>query len=188
MTLLIALTSPAPAMGKSTVAERLIKAHGFHLLKFAAPLKDMIRIMLQRHCGIHEAMVERYVEGDLKEVVIPELGVTGRHLMVTLGTEWGRDQVRPDLWVHLVCQAVTRWRSLGRNVVIDDLRFVNEFEMVQALGGEPVRVVRPGVIKPSGHHSEGALDGHCMRSIHNRGTIDDLHLDVDRLVSALSAA
>jgi hypothetical protein len=44
--------------------------------------------------------------------------------MVTLGTEWGRDAVHPDLWVRL-------WAASGprtSRVVVEDVRFPNEVE------------------------------------------------------------
>ena len=63
---LIALYAPAPQSGKSTVAEHLEARHGFETVKFAGPLKDMIRCLLFDHCGISHAMTERYVDGDLK--------------------------------------------------------------------------------------------------------------------------
>jgi hypothetical protein len=183
--LFIALCSPAPQMGKSTVAEHLIKAHGFHRLRFAAALKDMLRTLLQRHAGIAEDMVDRYIDGDLKELVIPELGVTARWLAQSLGTEWGRTHIRPDLWVHVTGMAVSRWRAMGRDVVIDDMRFENELQMVRSLGGHCIRIERPGIVYEAKHASEGALNGVQMHTIWNDGTIDQLHLDVDALVASL---
>lgn len=183
--ILIALTSPAPQSGKSTVANRLMQRHGFQLLKFAAPLKDMIRTLL-RHCDIPADMIERYVDGDLKEVIIPEIGVTSRHLQITLGTEWGRDQVRQDLWVHLVKRSAERLMERGLNVVIDDMRFQNEFDMTQEIFGHPVRIENSRVTYAGSHRSEGALDKVNMRVLKNDGTIADLHLAVDDLIAQLS--
>ena len=39
--MIIAFCSPVMYSGKSTAAQRLVERHGFRLLKFAAPLKDM---------------------------------------------------------------------------------------------------------------------------------------------------
>lgn len=183
---LIALTSPAPQSGKSTVAKRLIERHGFKLLKFAAPLKDMIRTLL-RHCDIPADMIERYVDGDLKEIIIPELGISSRHLQVTIGTEWGRDLVRQDLWVHIVRRATERKLERGIDIVIDDMRFQNELDMVMELYGHPVRVERIGVVYEGNHRSEGGLAHLTMSSIENSTTIENLQLVVDDLVRHLRA-
>jgi hypothetical protein len=58
--------------GKSTLASYLIEDHGYRRVKFADTLKNMIRHIL-RHCGVSEARIEDYLEGDLKKVTIPEL-------------------------------------------------------------------------------------------------------------------
>lgn len=183
--ILIALTSPAPQSGKSTVANRLIMQHRFRLLKFAGPLKNMIRTLLW-DCGIATDMTERYVDGDLKEAVIPELGVTSRKLQQDLGTGWGRELIRQDLWVHIVKKSAERLMARGQNVVIDDMRFQNEFDMVLEIFGHPIRIENSRVSYTGNHVSEGALDKVNMRVLKNDTSIVDLHLAVDDLIRQLS--
>jgi hypothetical protein len=181
--LLIALYSPAPQSGKSTLAEHLTQHRGYELVKFAGPLKDMLRCLLFDHCGIDHATTERYVDGDLKEQFVPEIGVTTRHLMQTLGTEWGRDHVRSDLWVHLARQSVMRHIAAGKRVVIDDMRFQNEWMMVRDLGGQVVRIERGDApAQDFGHASEGGLNNVPMTLLRNDGSLDDFLLAADRLL------
>jgi adenylate kinase family enzyme len=97
--MLIGITGLAGS-GKSEVARVLMEEFGFTRVKFADPLKNMLRTMLS-DIGHTAEDVERYLEGDLKESVVDGIGVTARRLMITLGTEWGRDQIAPDLWVTL---------------------------------------------------------------------------------------
>jgi hypothetical protein len=78
---LIALTGYAGS-GKSTLADILACEHGFTVVKFAGPLKAMLRAL---------GLDEREIEGDLKEQPCQLLaGHTPRRAMQTLGTEWGR--------------------------------------------------------------------------------------------------
>ena len=70
MTHLIALTSPAMGSGKSVAASRLVDEHGYTLVKFAGPLKDMTRALLTLN-GAGD--VEEYVEGNLKEEPIDHM-------------------------------------------------------------------------------------------------------------------
>jgi hypothetical protein len=112
--------------GKSVVAEALVRELGFTRVKFADPLKNMIRRMLA-DMGHTAEDIERHLEGDLKEVPMPELGVTPRHMMITLGTEWGRDLVHPDLDPPLG----TRAPSFPL-VVADDVRFPNEVALIRS--------------------------------------------------------
>lgn len=183
--LLIALYSPAAGMGKSLVADHLVAAHGFRALKFAGPLKNMIRSLLE-DAGVPHGLIEGYVEGALKQDEIPQLGVTCRHLMQTLGTEWGRQNVREDLWVYLTERAVERAHNMGYDVVIDDLRFPNELGMVRRMGGLAVRVERGSHIVSNGHVSEAQLDSEEMLTLLNVGNskghlyqlVDDLVFDL----------
>jgi hypothetical protein len=78
-------------------------------------------------------------------------------MMQTLGTEWGRSCIHPELWIMVAAGAVEQQQKLGRDVVIDDVRFPNEAEMVHRLGGELWLVDRPGVVYEGEHASEGAL-------------------------------
>lgn len=166
---LIGLYSPAPQSGKTTVAQCLV-AQGYTIVPFAEPMKLMLAPMLE--ClGYSEAEIKRrlYVH---KEELIPELKVSTRHLLQTLGTEWGRSCVAPDVWLNLWRCRVSR---LGR-VVVDDVRFPNEAELVRSLGGEVWKLTRPGALRGKSHASEGSLDSwaHFSRYIVNNGTVAQL--------------
>lgn len=135
--------------GKSTVADILVREYGYARVKFADPLKNMLRAI-----GLGEAEIE----GERKELPCALLqGKTPRHAMVTLGTEWGRDMIGSNFWTGLWLNAVGDVWATGRNVVVDDCRFPNEAEVVHGLGGEVWRVRRAGQV-PRGHISESGVD------------------------------
>lgn len=183
----IALCSPVMGSGKTAAAQHLVKHHGFRALKFAAPLKDMTRALLP-HLGVRGDKIEGYVEGKYKETPIDGFdGLTSRRIMQTLGTEWGREHIRPDLWTHITREAVQRCIDLCVPVVIDDMRFLNEFETVHALGGVCYRIVRPDAGEPvsMGHASEGELDRVAMPEIWNTGSLDDLYAALDATAEML---
>ena len=165
---LIGLYSPAPGCGKTTVADLLIE---HQCMPFAAPLKRAVWDMLI-DLGVFESF--RYVYAD-KEAIIPEIGVSARHMMQTLGTEWGRACIHPDFWVMIARAKAERILADGGSVVIDDVRFPNEAAMIRELGGELWRIERPGVIYSGDHSSEGGLEGITPdRVIVNDGSIDQL--------------
>lgn len=58
--------------GKSTLAEFFIRDHGYIRLKFAGPLKNMVRLVLTAN-GVPKDKIEDYVEGALKKAPIPEM-------------------------------------------------------------------------------------------------------------------
>ena len=53
--------------------------------------------------------------------------------MQTLGTEWGRECIGPEVWVDVWKSNVQKWLDGGLNVVVDDMRFPNEWDAVKAL-------------------------------------------------------
>lgn len=118
--------------GKSTLASHLIDHHDYVRVKMADPLKNMVRSLL-RDAGIPSGIIEDYIEGDLKEVPIAELGdTTSRRLMMTLGEEW-RNMHGERLWVNIALSKITKFLDEGRNVVVDDIRYVFEMEAFSAL-------------------------------------------------------
>lgn len=143
MTRLLGIAGRAGS-GKSTAAQVLIDA-GWHRVKLAGPLKNMLRAI---------GLSDRHIEGDLKSVSCDLLGGrTPRYAMQTLGTEWGRDLISSTLWLDIAQRDISAALSEGRSVVIDDVRFQSEAELVRALGGTVLRIERTGVDKGS-HISE----------------------------------
>lgn len=129
----------AKQSGKTSVSNLLVDEYGFVRMRFADGLKTMLRAL-----GLNDAQLE----GSDKEVPSDLLGgLTPRRAMQTLGTEWGRDLIHPDLWRNVVWGAVKQAHHANPNVriVIDDCRFPNEYAMVRALHGEVWRVRRPSV-------------------------------------------
>lgn len=140
----IALTGLAGS-GKSTASKYLVEKHGYQLVKFAGPLKDMLRAI-----GLSEAQIE----GELKEEPCEWLqGKTPRQAMQTLGCEWGRDCIGPSFWIELWVRRVNLIIAEGGRVVVDDCRFPNEADEVRKLGGVVWRIVGRGGIAGS-HESE----------------------------------
>jgi hypothetical protein len=172
---IIGLYSSAAQSGKSTVANVLVQEGGYEVVKFAGPLKDMARGLL-RSMGMAPATVERMVEGDLKEAVIPGFEtVTPRKIMQTLGTDWGREAMDRDLWLKVAASNIERLRAEGHPVVVDDVRFPNEMAMIRHLGGIVVKVFRPGVKLVGESRYEGLLESSTFDVIVvNVGTLEQL--------------
>jgi tRNA uridine 5-carbamoylmethylation protein Kti12 len=129
---LIALTGPK-GVGKSTYAKFLAGENGV-VMSFASPIKDMLRVFIK----------DEYIDTH-KEELIPHIGTTARTLLQTLGTEWGRDTINPDIWVNVMRRKLCHGMfNEYHPVIIDDLRFKNEAEMVRQLDGEVWKVARKG--------------------------------------------
>lgn len=164
--------------GKSTAALHLV-AQGWQRVRFAGPLKDMMRAL---------GLTEREIEGDRKEQPCELLGgCTPRKAMQTIGTEWGRNIIATDLWIRAWRAALDRVPS-GVNVVVDDCRFPNEGEAVRAAGGGIIQVMRPGAGAGAAGHSSEAHDIPAMATVHNGGSMSAFLDGVDVAVRHVSWA
>jgi len=167
---LMAFTGPA-GCGKSTAADILVRA-GWERVKFASTLKQMCRAM---------GMTDEMIEGGEKEK--PQsifTGKTPRYIMQTLGTEWGRRIIHPDLWTNITRSEIQRHLEVGRNVVVDDCRFENEAWCIRALDGHVVGMSGRGGIAGR-HESEAGVKPDYI--INNNGTLEGLERRVDALAA-----
>ena len=157
--------------GKDTAADYL-QTYGFHRYAFADPMKDMLEAVFGDH----------FRNGD-RERPIHWLGKSPRQLMQTLGTEWGRGCVHPELWILL---ARGKWdvvNHMGESLVITDVRFANEAKMITDQGGILIELVRPDAEKVNAHISENNdMSGVARYTIINDGSFADLYSEIDRVM------
>lgn len=170
---LIAFTGSA-GCGKTKAADVLVR-NGWVRVKFASTLKGMCRAM---------GMTEEMIEGHQKEESQKMFGgQTPRFIMQTLGTEWGRKIIHPDLWVSITKAEIQRQLETGRSVVVDDCRFENEASCIRSLGGVVVGLNGRGGIAGD-HESESGVTPDYI--IDNNGTLDELEktvMDFARVIS-----
>lgn len=165
--------SGAAGSGKSTAADYLVRMHGYERVKFAGPLKDMMRAI---------GLPESCIEGDAKEKPNRMLrGKTPRYAMQTIGTQWGRDIIGPHFWVGLWERAALEVLDAGGRVVVDDCRFPNEADAVRKLGGVVVRLVGRGGI--AGSHASEDMDWEADRVLTNNSDIYWLESALDNIAA-----
>jgi hypothetical protein len=168
---LIGLTGKARS-GKDTVGNFILGAVGGYTYAFADPIRAMLR-------GFGIDMSDPYWQAN-KETVIPSLGVSPRHLMQTLGTEWGRKLVNPDVWLILAKQKLLK---NGPGMIVTDVRFENEAKWIRDAGGLLIHIERPDSQPVQTHESEmGILMGSEDYKLFNRGTLAELQASVHRLL------
>jgi hypothetical protein len=161
MASLIGIAGPKRS-GKDTLGRGLAAALGLQQDSFAGPLRAFVATML----GLTLAELE-----EVKEAPVAWLdGVTPRSMMQTVGTEWGRRMVHPDLWLRALLARVP-----AEGAVISDVRFPNEAEAIIEQGGVVIRLSRPGTGEGDGHASETPLPGYLVTfELTNDSTPDDL--------------
>lgn len=120
--------------GKDTACLSLTSSSTrFSRVAFAEPIREMIG-----HLGIN---VDRIYDNGGKNDAIPKFGNKSlRFMMQTLGTEWGRQMIDDNIWLTVAKEKIQSNTRLGIISVISDLRFDNEAEMIQELGGTIVQI------------------------------------------------
>lgn len=179
-TLLIGLAGRARS-GKDTAAQHLVNNHGFQSYAFADPLRDgLMHILNLSPCDF---------EGEQKEKVLPWLGRSPRELMQSLGTEWGRDKVHPELWLLLAAQnldLLARTHDTASGFVVSDLRFENEAQFIRNRGGIVIHLIRPSAPMVNAHVSEHGI--RCLEQdmmLANYGSLDTLRENLNSILDIL---
>lgn len=172
---IVALTAPKGA-GKDTAGAALVEL-GYRPIAFAEPIKRAIEAMF-------DLPAEIWDRRDWKEATLddsgfmPGLAVSPRFLAQTIGTEWGRESIDPNVWVKAVERKIeNEARQYGTDkFVVTDVRFANEAVWTRSMGGYVVEIVRPGHEWNADHTSEaGPADELIDARVHNDGTISELH-------------
>ena len=150
--------------GKTLLADTLCSKHNFIRVKMAQPIKTMLEAV---------GLTQDNIEGNSKQIPLPLLcNKTPRYAMQTLGTEWGRNIIGVDLWVNLWAKKVNELISMDHNIVCDDVRFINEVQIINKLGGKVVRLDRDAA-KQQDHKSE-QQDFKVDMLLSNNGDIQDV--------------
>ena len=123
--------------GKGTVADRLVKNHGYHKINFADTLKDVTSIIF----GWDRALLE----GDTKESRAfrdkvdaywskkYNREITPRKVLQDLGTEVFRETFDANIWINCLEKKIL---DCGHDkIVVSDTRFPNECEFIKNMSG-----------------------------------------------------
>ena len=142
--------------GKDALADVFVEKHRFVRIGFADPMKRFLADAFEF------SELQLYGPSAMREAVDPRFGKSPREMLQTLGTEWGRQMVHPDVWVRSAILRARRTLALSnvRGVVISDVRFPNELHGLRDAGAKVIRIKRAsrGSSLHDEHESERALD------------------------------
>jgi hypothetical protein len=130
--------------GKDTIAEYLCASAEFTRISMASALKDACaavfgwdREMLEGKSAEHRAIREQPDMFWASRLDMPDF--SPRLALQLVGTQLFRDALHQDIWVISAERKILQ----HQNVVISDIRFPNECEMIRRNGGQ-IWVVRRG--------------------------------------------
>lgn len=138
-------------VGKTSVADCLVKEKAFIKLSFATPIKRA----LVEFTGLD---MKWFTDPVLKETEIEGLPKTTPRLMAQLlGTEYARNLIFHDFFCWRMGQSFAA--NEGMDIVVDDVRFENEADFIREKGGKIVRLLRvfESQTKGNNHSSENGI-------------------------------
>jgi hypothetical protein len=176
--------------GKTELA-KVCENYGYERLYFALPLKQLCASLLDISIdALNQAKVEKTeigltINNDLCRLISEETdiplnivteicnGVTIkdiRHMLQFIGTDLIR-KYNTDWHVNKIREMINK----DKNYVIDDVRFPNEKNMIEELGGQCWFIVRPTIDNISNHESETSL---TWRDFGNKIIVNDVSLEL----------
>ena len=187
--------------GKDACADHLCNERGFIKYAFAEPLK--------KGCQILFGLRDDQIYGDSKEIVDSRYGKSPRQILQYIGTDVIRANYGEDFWIKHFKNFFEQQMQVSpigdRNIVVSDIRFQNEVDTINTLGGvvyfidrkrsDPQNISsspRPGGFSSytrtpfSGHVSEAAesLTGYDS-VIHNHQSLGSLYQTIDDKLNLL---
>ncbi len=179
-----------PEVGKDEIAKYLCEHHNFHRVSFADPLrKSVLAVNPWVHVKYEEEIVCNGVRiaGFVRLAdLVRDVGWTVakkcrdvREYLQRAGTEGGRDIHGHGCWIVIARDDANHAIFNGKNVVFTDVRFDNEIDLVDELGGELWKATRPGKAAVNNHSSEKPIpDDKFASFVNNDAGIDELRVKV----------
>ena len=167
--------------GKDTISDYLVQQFNFTKDALATPIKDICEILF------HFDNDQLY--GDKKEIPDEYWNVSARQVMQFIGTDLFRNQMGkliPDMknnfWIrHFEYKYYKIYQN--KNIVVSDIRFQNEVDMIHSLGGIIIKVYRPDYPIDTKHPSEKGI--HIIKNydyqIINDSNKQDLYKKINEL-------
>lgn len=169
--------------GKDTAGAYLIENHGFRRISFADKLKSSAAANWKGQVSPDDW--DRW-KNDPSVIVgiymddTPLAEVTAREFLQHYGTEAHRDEFGYDFWIDAALPVPDTY-MIGKllqkqNIVVTDVRFVNEAERVKEVGGAIIQIRRPDLSDANDvHASEVPLPEEFVNAVvYNTGTIEEL--------------
>jgi hypothetical protein len=170
--MLIGFTAIAGA-GKDTAALGIKNAD---IRAFAGPLKDSVKILF---CLTDEQLYDN----KHKEIVDERWNKSPRQLLQETGSLMR--SIDKDIFVKNMQYKINENKKNKNRLVVTDIRYDNEAELIKSNGGIIIKIMRPGAVTTihNKHETEKGISEHLVDHIViNDGTIEDLHIKIKSLL------
>jgi dephospho-CoA kinase len=182
--------------GKSTCAKILSKNKEYLHLSFSDPLKEGVSKLFN--------LTDECYDVNKKESNIPHYNITPRKLLQVIGTDIFRDNLikflpnlqlsRNSIWESLLYDKVIKHRNVSNiDIIVDDLRFEDEYKCIKDLNGIVIKVVRMSeeeynlnlLENKIMHKSEQDLK-YFDHIIYNEGSVEELETKIKEILPSIT--
>lgn len=128
--------------GKDTLANYLCKTYNYKRIAFADPIKDICKITFDFN--------DEQLNGNQKEVPDNKwFNLTPRKIFQFIGTDLFRKHMsllhpkfNEDFWILIARKKIYELLNKKTCVVVSDVRFQNECDMIKELNGITIKIIR----------------------------------------------
>jgi GTPase SAR1 family protein len=169
-------------VGKDTLADYLVEKKEFIKYAFADPLKSCLKELF--------GLTDEQLYGDKKEVIDPVWNTTPRELLQFFGTEvmqYKIQDILPNLKRTFFTKRFEQFieANANKNIVVSDIRFQHELDIVLKYNGIIIKVERKNSSKTFlNHASEENINNltNVTFIIDNDDTKESLFLKLEKIV------
>ena len=175
--------------GKDTIGNYLCEKFNFIKLNFADPLKEACRNIFD--------LTDEQLYGDKKETIDEYWNTTPREIMQFVGTDLLRfhmkdkfPEIKNNIWVMLMEKKIINIlrKNPNQHIVIADLRFINEYNLINKFGGIVFKVTKNNLYDIVGltHQSEIEMNEIKYKYlIENNLSIDSLYETTNKIMESI---
>ncbi len=160
--------------GKSTIAKILVRDWGFQEFTFAEPIKEIVDLVFN--------FPSFYKQN--KEVVFLKTGISYRYACQKIGESF-RQAFGANVWVKHLERKI---ENVEGDIVISDVRHVEEADWIRSVGGQLFKVNNPRIIEQDTHISEIGLDNYAYPwnfEIKNDGSMLELESKIREIMTEI---
>lgn len=170
--------------GKDTMADYLVNKYGFIKLVLAEPIKNICKELF--------GFTDEQLYGNKKEDIDEFWKISPRTIMQYFGTEIMRNKfteimphIGDNIFIEILKKKIYNLQRLNNDVkiVVSDIRYLNEVEMIHSLNGFMFKIIRNIVNNPDDHSSETTIDQINCCIIDNNNSIENFYLNIDKIAS-----
>jgi len=170
--------------GKDTLGCYFVNHRNYIRFAYADALKNATRAIFDFN--------DEQLNGNKKETIDEFWGVTPRQVLQFIGTDLFRNhgsellpQVGNNIWIWVVKRKLKKIldENPDAKIVITDVRFENELNLIKELGGQIIKVKREIQNNSDNHESEKYIDElYCDISVENNGTISEFYDKIEKII------